>query len=51
MTAGSCLDPSSLATTLPSMALYAAYGSNMDAEQMLKRCPHSPTRGNGWLQD
>jgi len=33
------------------MALYAAYGSNMDAEQMLKRCPHSPTRGNGWLQD
>ena len=33
------------------MALYAAYGSNMDAEQMLKRCPHSPTRGNGWLLD
>src|SRR5664280_3149098 len=33
------------------MALYAAYGSNMDAEQMLRRCPHSPTRGNGWLLD
>ena len=33
------------------MALYAAYGSNMDAEQMLKRCPHSPTCGNGWLLD
>lgn len=31
------------------MALYAAYGSNMDADQMLARCPLSPTRGNGWL--
>lgn len=31
------------------MALYAAYGSNMDADQMLRRCPHSPTRGSGWL--
>ena len=31
------------------MALYAAYGTNMDAEQMLERCPHSPSRGPGWL--
>jgi gamma-glutamylcyclotransferase (GGCT)/AIG2-like uncharacterized protein YtfP len=29
--------------------LYAAYGSNMDPAQMSRRCPHSPTRGNGWL--
>jgi len=32
------------------MAVYAAYGSNMDAEQMHERCPHSPTRGMGWLE-
>lgn len=30
-------------------ALYAAYGSNMDPEQMLQRCPHSPAAGTGWL--
>jgi gamma-glutamylcyclotransferase (GGCT)/AIG2-like uncharacterized protein YtfP len=29
--------------------LYAAYGSNMDPEQMLERCPHSPAAGVGWL--
>jgi gamma-glutamylcyclotransferase (GGCT)/AIG2-like uncharacterized protein YtfP len=29
--------------------LYAAYGSNMDPEQMLSRCPHSPAAGVGWL--
>jgi gamma-glutamylcyclotransferase (GGCT)/AIG2-like uncharacterized protein YtfP len=29
--------------------LYAAYGSNMDPEQMLERCPHSPSAGIGWL--
>jgi hypothetical protein len=29
--------------------LYAAYGSNMDPEQMLERCPHSPFAGTGWL--
>lgn len=29
--------------------LYAAYGSNMDPEQMLARCPHSPAAGAGWL--
>lgn len=32
------------------MALYAAYGTNMDAEQMRARCPHSPSRGTGWLE-
>ncbi len=32
------------------MALYAAYGSNMDPAQMLARCPHSPQRGTGWLE-
>ncbi|MDQ1704438.1 MAG: hypothetical protein QOF18_804 [Frankiaceae bacterium] len=31
------------------MALYAAYGTNLDAEQMRERCPHSPSRGSGWL--
>ncbi|MGW6376795.1 gamma-glutamylcyclotransferase [Rhodococcus sp. NPDC055112] len=32
------------------MPIYAAYGSNMHPEQMLKRCPHSPMAGTGWLQ-
>jgi gamma-glutamylcyclotransferase (GGCT)/AIG2-like uncharacterized protein YtfP len=32
------------------VALYAAYGSNMDPAQMLLRCPHSPARGTGWLE-
>ncbi|MEV0945977.1 gamma-glutamylcyclotransferase [Rhodococcus sp. NPDC049939] len=31
------------------MPIYAAYGSNMDPEQMLQRCPHSPMAGTGWL--
>jgi hypothetical protein len=31
------------------MALYAAYGSNMDPAQMMQRCPASPVAGNGWL--
>lgn len=31
------------------MALYAAYGSNMDPSQMLMRCPSSPLAGTGWL--
>jgi gamma-glutamylcyclotransferase (GGCT)/AIG2-like uncharacterized protein YtfP len=31
------------------VALYAAYGSNLDPEQMRERCPHSPSRGAGWL--
>ena len=31
------------------MALYAAYGSNLDAAQMLMRAPHSPAQGSGWL--
>jgi gamma-glutamylcyclotransferase (GGCT)/AIG2-like uncharacterized protein YtfP len=32
------------------VALYAAYASNMDPEQMAQRAPHSPLRGTGWLQ-
>ena len=32
------------------MALYAAYGSNMDPEQMLRRCPSSPHAGTGWIR-
>ena len=31
------------------MALYAAYGSNMDPVQMAERCPYSPQAGTGWL--
>jgi gamma-glutamylcyclotransferase (GGCT)/AIG2-like uncharacterized protein YtfP len=31
------------------VAIYAAYGSNMDPAQMAQRCPHSPQRGTGWL--
>jgi hypothetical protein len=33
------------------MALYAAYGSNLDPAQMKERCPHSPVAGTGWLED
>ena len=32
------------------MAIYAAYGSNMNPSQMARRCPHSPQRGTGWLE-
>jgi ribosome modulation factor len=32
------------------MALYAAYGSNMDTGQMKFRCPYSPAVGTGWLE-
>jgi gamma-glutamylcyclotransferase (GGCT)/AIG2-like uncharacterized protein YtfP len=31
------------------VALYAAYGSNMDPDQMLERCPHSPAASTGWI--
>jgi gamma-glutamylcyclotransferase (GGCT)/AIG2-like uncharacterized protein YtfP len=31
------------------MALYAAYGSNLDPHQMADRAPHSPPAGTGWL--
>jgi len=31
------------------VAVYAAYGSNMDPAQMLERCPHSPVAGTGWI--
>jgi hypothetical protein len=29
--------------------LYAAYASSLDPEAMLRRAPHSPLRGTGWL--
>ena len=32
------------------MGLYAAYGSNMDPTQMLRRCPSSPHTGTGWIR-
>ena len=32
------------------MAIYAAYGSNMDPSQMQERCPHSPVAGAGWIE-
>ena len=32
------------------MVLYAAYGSNMDPAQMLRRCPSSPHVGTGWIR-
>lgn len=32
------------------MALYAAYGSNLDPAQMRERCPHSPVAGTGWIR-
>jgi hypothetical protein len=35
----------------PLVALYAAYGSNMDPAQMGQRCPHSPAAGTGWITD
>ena len=31
------------------MALYAAYGSNLDPSQMGERAPHSPPAESGWL--
>jgi hypothetical protein len=35
---------------LPNVALYAAYATNLDADLMRERCPHSPVQGIGWLQ-
>jgi hypothetical protein len=34
---------------LATVALYAAYASNMDPDQMAARAPHSPMQGTGWL--
>jgi gamma-glutamylcyclotransferase (GGCT)/AIG2-like uncharacterized protein YtfP len=31
------------------VALYAAYGSNLDTRWMAERCPHSPPVSSGWL--
>ena len=36
---------------MPMMKIYAAYGSNMNEEQMKKRCPQSELMGIGWLKD
>src|SRR6059036_2857305 len=32
------------------VALYAAYGSNLDPDRMRERCPHSPVESVGWLR-
>jgi gamma-glutamylcyclotransferase (GGCT)/AIG2-like uncharacterized protein YtfP len=32
------------------MAIYAAYGSNLDPHQMALRAPHSPPHSTGWLE-
>ena len=47
---GNALRPATRRRTLAPVALYAAYGSNLDPAQMLVRCPHSPQRGTGWLE-
>ncbi len=31
------------------MAIYAAYGSNLDPARMMQRCPSTPVAGTGWL--
>lgn len=31
------------------MTFYAAYGANLQPEQMILRAPHSPLVGTGWL--
>lgn len=31
------------------MALYAAYGANLDPAEMARRAPTSPAQGTGWL--
>ena len=36
---------------MPMMKIYAAYGSNMNEEQMKERCPQSELMGIGWLKD
>lgn len=33
------------------MPIYAAYGSNLDPDQMALRAPHSPLLGTGWLNN
>ncbi len=35
---------------LSTVAIYAAYASNMDPAQMAHRCPHSPLQDTGWLE-
>jgi len=33
------------------VAVYAAYGTNLDPERMALRAPHSPLMSTGWLVD
>src|SRR2546421_11356732 len=47
---GNALRPATRRRALAPVALYAAYGSNLDPAQMLVRCPHSPQRGTGGLE-
>src|SRR6195952_1638788 len=42
--------PADPVVRLGAMGLYAAYGSNMDPAQMLRRCPSSPHTGTGWIR-
>jgi gamma-glutamylcyclotransferase (GGCT)/AIG2-like uncharacterized protein YtfP len=42
-------DPGRGFRTLTPMAVYAAYGSNLDPRQMAERAPASPPRASGWL--
>src|SRR4051794_29958502 len=44
------LGPADPVVSLRAMGLYAAYGSNMDPAQMLRRCPSSPHTGTGWIR-
>src|ERR1700722_11998737 len=48
--AGSGALTAGLLVRLSVVAIYAAYGSNMDPGQMASRCPHSPQHGSGWLE-
>src|SRR5215211_6773008 len=42
--------PADPVVSLAPMGLYAAYGSNMDPAQMLRRCPSSPHTSTGWIR-
>src|SRR5215212_8994685 len=42
--------PADPVVSLGPMGLYAAYGSNMDPAQMLRRCASSPHTGTGWIR-
>jgi gamma-glutamylcyclotransferase (GGCT)/AIG2-like uncharacterized protein YtfP len=46
-----CHDAPRAAVRCRLVAVYAAYGSTMDPERMMKWCPHSPAAGTGWITD